>query len=38
MKVAQKAIQTGKAVGKELGNKITYKKLMSMWKTTKKPN
>ena len=37
MKVAQKAIQTGKAVGKELGNKITYKKLMSMWKTTKKP-
>ena len=37
MKAAQTAIKTGKAVGKELGNKITFKKLMSMWKTTKSP-
>ena len=37
MKAAQAAIKTGKAVGHEVGNKITVKKLMSLWKGLKSP-
>ena len=38
MKAVQAAIKTGKAVGHEVGNKITVKKLMSLWKGLKSPN
>jgi len=37
MKAAQAAVNTGKAVGKELGNKITVKKLLNLWKSAGKP-
>ena len=37
MKAAQTAIKTGKAVGHELGNKITLKKLQSAWAKAGKP-